>query len=327
MGNSRLLKLILIIGILGFSSVAFAQPQIPWFIVDSSHANHNPTAGAACGPVHLQFSTGSGRIDYCDGDVWAAKSYAATSADTPQLCFDDNQGGADDDKDVCVTVNCTTATDCDVTWSTTNAVTTQVNFLQLDYGETKLKVVTGYGLEVEDGTECVMLDASAITCDDATGCTTATVNGTNFSYRTATFDTTTAQDGFWTFELPDNFDATAAASVTYTWTTADACASNDDVCFKVDGGSVGNDAAWDAATLGGTLVGITDICNAASERYESAAFSFTHGMTAGERAILSILRFTTGTGDGCTADNVGSDVRLLAVKFCYEVDNVHSGDN
>jgi hypothetical protein len=179
-------------------------------------------------------------------------------------------------------------------------------------------------------TECVMLDASAINCTD---CATADVTGTNFDYTTADFDSgATEEKGSWSFELPANFAAGSAISVTFTWMSNNAACNagaTADVCWAIDGDSFANDAAFHGGALGGTAVGVTDNCLANGDIMLTPAVSFaTHSMVAGERAVVQVFRDTDGTNCAATAanDDLAADASLLAVRFCYEVDNVFSGE-
>jgi hypothetical protein len=54
--------------------------------------------------------------------------------------------------------------------------------------------------------------------------------------------------------------------------------------------------------------------------------TFTHGMTAGDYAIVSLLRDVDAGASGCTGDDVG-DINLLSLALCYEVSNIFSGEN
>ena len=176
------------------------------------------------------------------------------------------------------------------------------------------------------GTECVMLDASSINCATTTGCVTdANVAGTNFDYTVADFDGTTEEDGAWSFELPENLTGTTF-TYQYTWTnTACTADTNDDVCFEVSAVGRANSQDWHGSVLG-TAIGTMDTCGTNNEIYKSdASAAVTHGFMAGERGIVVINR-DTNASSACAGDNISNDVRLLALRVCYEVDHVFSGE-
>jgi hypothetical protein len=174
-----------------------------------------------------------------------------------------------------------------------------------------------------------MLEGSGINCSAAGGCSVADVAGTNFDYTVAVF-TAADEDGTWAFQLPDNLTGTTAA-VSIIWSSADAACNNgadDDVCFTVDGDSVTESGAWETAALGGTMVGVTDRCHTDGDLLEADFPSFTHSMTAGERAIVQLARDDDGTDAECVVgdDDYSGNAQVLAIKFCYEVDAIFSGE-
>jgi hypothetical protein len=175
-----------------------------------------------------------------------------------------------------------------------------------------------------------MLDASAINCSTANGCSTSDVAGTNFDYTVAVFSDAD-EDGAWSFNLPDNLTGTTAV-VTVFWSSADpACDNNvagdDDVCFVVDSGSAAESDLWETAAMG-TSVGETDRCHTDGDLLVIALPTLTHGMTAGERGYVRLARDADESTAHCAAgeDAYTGDAQVLAVKFCYEVDNVFSGE-
>jgi hypothetical protein len=180
-----------------------------------------------------------------------------------------------------------------------------------------------------------MLDASAINCSATGGCSITDVAGTNFDYTVATF-TAADEDGTWSFNLPDNLTGTTAV-VDIFWTSDDTdCDNGDDtdVCFTLDGGGIADGEDWEVAALAGTLVSVSARCagdgGADAELFEDTFGTFTHGMVANDRAIVQLARDNDGTdGTGCNAaadDDYTGNAQVLAVKFCYEVDNVFSGE-
>jgi len=90
---------------------------------------------------------------------------------------------------------------------------------------------------------------------------------------------------------------------------------------------IANDAAWNGAALG-TSQGVEDVCLANGDLLvTSATDAITHGWVAGERAIVQVVRDVDGGHADCPdADDYTQDAKLLAVKVCYEVDNVFSGE-
>jgi len=211
---------------------------------------------------------------------------------------------------------------------------TQEVSVTVDASETFTVTATegGIALATTTATECVMLDASGINCATTTGCTTSDVAGTNFDFTAAVFAETDGLDGAWSFELPDNLSGTTF-TYQYTWAmpAADTCTgtTNDDVCFEVAAAGVADNENWVTATLG-TAIGTMDTCQTAEtgdHLYKSATSSaVTHGWTAGDRGIVKVNR-DTDASSACADDNITGSVHLLAVRVCYEVSNVFSGEN
>jgi hypothetical protein len=192
------------------------------------------------------------------------------------------------------------------------------------------------GLESDGGipnsgtaTECLMLDAGAAIVPSSGGAATGQVDDTNFSYRVLDFDDTSDENAYWSFELPANF-AGFTASVTPVWTVA-ACTADtaDDVCWIIDGGGIADDEAWDGGTLDGSETAGQDVCSAADDLMVGPTIAFTHLITiSDDRANFKITRDADLGHASCAGDNndVSGDVRLLAVRFCYEVNNIFSGE-
>ena len=175
---------------------------------------------------------------------------------------------------------------------------------------------------VTSQTECIMLEASDLNCG---GCAAATVAGTNFDFDVADFDTAADESGAWTFMVPDNLTGTTFVA-NVIWSTA-TCTfdSADDACFTVSSIGVADDEAWNTVALG-TAVGADDTCVTADDLYVSPAITVTHGWVVGERAVVNLARDVDAGIAGCTADNVGVDARVHAIKVCFEVDNFFSGE-
>lgn len=178
-------------------------------------------------------------------------------------------------------------------------------------------------------TECVMLNAAGIKCSTTGGCATATVEGTNFDYSTADFDNTSDEDASWVFDLPENLSGTTATWTAVWMSNNAACdgGATADVCWALDSGSFANDEAFNTGALGGTEDFETDRCLANGDIMFGPSGTITHGMTAGEHAAVVVRRDVGGTDCGAAGDDdLAADASLLAIRFCYEVDNVFSGE-
>ena len=204
--------------------------------------------------------------------------------------------------------------------------------IDLDVAAGQVRVIdatTGIEMVTTTATECVMLDASAIVPDDTGGCGLATKNGTSLSYRVCEFDGTTQEAGFWTFELPDNLAAaTISFQVTWTPNLANACTAttSDGVVWEFATAGIADNANWHSASLGTATTLAADICTAADNDniYKTAAGTITsanNGWAAGERAIARLRRVPAAAGDDYVFD-----ANALAVRVCYEVNNVFSGE-
>lgn len=176
-------------------------------------------------------------------------------------------------------------------------------------------------------TECLFFTADDLLCNDAAGCAKETLTGTVFDFPTAAFDQTTQENGFIEFTLPDNLDVTATTAGITVWWTIDpttACATaTETVRWQIDGGSFANDEQFRNATLAGTVLTVGDNCtNADTDNiYEIGPNAFTHAMAAGEHAVLELRRQAADV-----ADDYNDDAHFIALEFCYEIDNVFSGE-
>lgn len=123
----------------------------------------------------------------------------------------------------------------------------------------------------------------------------------------------------------------ATAAVTVTWisdsASCDGVGDDDDVCWTVDGDSFSDTSVFNTGAIAGVLVAVTDECLTQGSLNVVALPTFTHSMVAGELGVLVIGRDIDG-GDcgGAADDDFGQDADLLSVRFCYEVDNVFSGE-
>lgn len=186
-------------------------------------------------------------------------------------------------------------------------------------------------IPAETKTECLTMLASGIVCKSTGGCTDpADIDGTNFSYRGADFSTSSDQTGNFMFKTPTNLSGTTA-SIKFGWMSNNAACNNgsdDDVCWQIDGDSFTNDAAFHGGSLGATDVAVTDRCIANGDVLISPAVTFTHSMNPDEVAVVSVTRDTDESSTECAAgdDDYAQNATLLWVEFCYEVDNVFSGE-
>lgn len=185
-------------------------------------------------------------------------------------------------------------------------------------------------IRVISSTECVMLDASALNCATTDGCTLTDREGDAFDYTTADFDNgATEESGAWTFELPANLTGTTATWQAV-WMSNNATCNGgglDDVCWAIDGDSFADNVAYHGATLSGTVDGETDKCQTNGAKMLGPIGTFTHSMTAGERAVVTVTRDTDGTScDAAADDDLAADASLLAIRFCYEAASIFSGE-
>jgi hypothetical protein len=175
------------------------------------------------------------------------------------------------------------------------------------------------GGSVGDG--CVQLDAGEITCSGSAGCTGELLHGTGQSYLTATFSASTDQSGSWQFEVPVGFTG-HTVTVQLDWTSDHTDCNNaaaDDVCMVFDSGSVANDGAWNAPTLGGTANGLNDTCIANGDLMRQTRTGYIHGMSDGQRGVFMLTRDVLGTPTGCASeDDYTQKLKLLSVSLCPE---------
>jgi hypothetical protein len=249
-------------------------------------------------------------------------------AATPCVYFRDSDATNTDSANIQAQVCCdmtdtgagTEDTDCTLSQQVAGTLTST---LTLDADGSSL------GLSNKSQTECSYLLAGAINCLNTGGCADpAQVDGTNFTYSTAAFDTATDEAGSFTFGLPANLTGTTA-SIAFAWASNNAACDDeagDTVCWTVDGDSFANDAAFNTGALGGTIVGVTDTCIANGDLMVTSEATFTHSMAASETAVINVLRDVDAGTTGCTADAYPADAELVWVRFCYEVDNVFSGE-
>ena len=72
---------------------------------------------------------------------------------------------------------------------------------------------------------------------------------------------------------------------------------------------------------------ITDTCHTDGDIHYATTGAFTHSMGDSQRAAVKVYRdVDAGIGGGCSNDEYAQDAKLLAVQFCYESNNVFSGE-
>lgn len=194
-----------------------------------------------------------------------------------------------------------------------------------------LGVAAATSITVTSQTECIVLNAGGATQKAAGTSALTTYDGTNFSYPAWDLDSATDEQIDWNYGLPPNVIGTTA-TVEVRWSAA-ACtaATADDVCFVWNGGGLQDDDALHTAAFSGTETFIQDKCSAANDEQWAAATSWTHGYDVASPkdngAVFQIIREQVADAT-CTGDNdaITGDVKLLAVRICYEVENVFSGE-
>jgi len=202
--------------------------------------------------------------------------------------------------------------------------------LSVDSTDTPIftSAVGGIGLVTTTATECITFMPG-----DATGVADTDLAGTNFGNRVLSYSNSADDQGYWNFPVPDNLTGTLAAVTVYWVVNNGLCdgGASADVCWTLDGDSFADDAVYFGGTMAGTLVSVTDTCGGTTGDLNISTLpSFTHSMTAGELGVLEIARDIDGTdGAGCNAggdDDLAAFADLISVKFCYEVNNVFSGE-
>jgi hypothetical protein len=176
-----------------------------------------------------------------------------------------------------------------------------------------------------------MLEADKGKCRSTNGCVVGTLEGTWQTIPSLDFDWLSTDTASWTFELPSNFTGTTAQLQVVWYSNDVSCAGDtdaDDVCWIVDGASSADGEIWETKGATGTQNGVTDVCQADGNLNISDPINLVHTMAASERAFV-LLRRDVSNGEGiCGAgtDDYDQLARVLAVRFCYEVDNVFSGE-
>jgi hypothetical protein len=121
--------------------------------------------------------------------------------------------------------------------------------------------------------------------------------------------------------VPAGFTGTTA-TVTVDWTSNNSACDDqatDDICLTFDGGSVSNDGAFEAPTLGATASGLNDTCIADGDMMRQTRTGYIHGMTDGARGIFVLTRDVAGTPTDCASeDDYAEDAKILGVTLCPE---------
>ncbi|MDJ0849919.1 MAG: hypothetical protein QNK04_16240 [Myxococcota bacterium] len=167
-------------------------------------------------------------------------------------------------------------------------------------------------------TRCIMLEAGDAVSPKAGGAEILAVDGEHFSYRVARFDGARDETLSWSFELPDDFAGSTARVSLSTLGAGAGCDAGAGACFVVDGASRGaGSPPWDAE-LEGRDAAVAASCRADDRRQAGPAVDFEHGMVAGERAIVTLTRDADGQSPLCEGSASLDEVRLFALRLCYE---------
>jgi hypothetical protein len=174
-------------------------------------------------------------------------------------------------------------------------------------------------------TECVkLLAGGAIPLLAANTVTIGAVDGANFAYTAAQFDSSDDTEAvLWEFDLPANFDAAGAVTAQYKWTND--TGTTDTVCLAVATDSFADDAAFRSGSMGADA-GATDTSTASDDIMVSPSITVTESWVAEEHVIFTARRDVAGDATGCSADSMAEDMHLLMVNVCYEIDNIFSGE-
>lgn len=210
------------------------------------------------------------------------------------------------------------STDTDVTDIVSAASTSAAGKVELaDVTETNTGTDTGRAVTpdgLSSAVKSIMLTAAGGAPLTTAGCSepTKVEAATNdINYYVLDFDTTTEEHAFWSFCMPENWDAGTVTAQFY-WTNA-AGLTTETVAWGIAGGSWGNDDAIDAAL--GTEVITSDTWLAQGDLHISAkstAITIANA-AAGEWVNIVVARKVA-------SDNLTGDARLIAVKLTYTID-------
>lgn len=187
------------------------------------------------------------------------------------------------------------------------ATTTETNT-----GTDTVRAVTPDGLS--SAVKSIMLTAAGGAPLTTAGCSepTKVEAATNdINYYVLDFDASTEEHAFWSFTMPENWDA-GTLNATFYWTNAGG-GSTETVVWGIAGGCWADDAAIDAAL--GTEITTTDTWIAQGDMHisaESSAITFANA-AAGAWTNVVVARKVA-------SDNLTGDARLIAVKLTYTID-------
>ena len=210
------------------------------------------------------------------------------------------------------------AVDTDVTDIVTSATDSAAGKVELatitetNTGTDTARAVTPDGISA--AVKSIMLTAaggSPLTtagCSDPTKVEAAT---NDINYFVLDFDTTTEEHAFWTFPMPDNWNA-GVVNATFYWTNAGG-ASAGTVDWGIAGVCLSNDEAIDSAL--GTEVVTTDTFLAQGDLHISGVSGdiTIANAVAGELVSIVVARKVA-------TDDMAGDARLITVKIEYTID-------
>lgn len=162
----------------------------------------------------------------------------------------------------------------------------------------------------------IVLTAAGGAPTTTAGCAEATIveaPTNDIDYWTLDFDTGTDESAFWVFVMPDNYDGGTITFRPY-WTAASGSGT---VVFKLMGRAYADSDAIDAAYTD-TGETSTDTLLTAGDVHigpESSAITLNGGPAGGELVQVKLTR-------DVSADTLGVDARLLALKITYTVNAI-----
>lgn len=210
------------------------------------------------------------------------------------------------------------STDTDVTDLVTSATDSAEGKVELaTIAETNTGTDTGRAVTpdgLSSAVRSIMLTAAGGAPLTTAGCSepTKVEAATNdINYYVLDFDASTEEHAFWSFAMPENWNA-GTVNATFYWTNAGGMAT-ETVVWGIAGGSWGDDDAIDAAL--GTEITTTDTFLAQGDLHissESSAITIANA-TAGEWVNIVVARKVG-------SDDLTGDARLIAVKLTYTID-------
>lgn len=168
---------------------------------------------------------------------------------------------------------------------------------------------TEWALRDMDPTKIAVLTPSGAIIPTADGAEKTQIEGTNFSYIVLDFDQASAEEAYWSFDLPPDFDATKNIVATFTW-KASAAAVAGNVKWGISVGGRADGEVWDAA-LGAEQTVQPTVEDVATEISKDSVAGWASGLAAGDTVIVMVRRVA---GD----DTMAEDARLLMVVISYE---------